>query len=927
MNRHLSVKSILSVLSAGALLLGICPVSAQNAEVRQEIAAAVSNGSDYREYSLTAAGAALSDQSFTANLGELYLDGAAFDGEKISFPFGASIEWKLESVPEARYEIELKYAAREGTSGNLDYSLKLDGEYPFEECRSLTLFRNYELPNGKFKKDTFGNELPYEPEERFECTTVCVSDKSGKQQSPFLFRLSSGERLSFTNNGCEIYIYGIALVPNEKSVSYKDYRKQNDDTEMGEYSQITEGEDAISVNTPRIGVSCDSSTAAVSPAAWENDVMNYIGGEGWSTPGAAVTWQFSVHKTGYYKISFRARQDYTGGLFVSRRLFIDGKIPFEEANALEFPFAMGWQVTTVGDKNGDYEFYLTEGRHTLSLECVIGSMGEYVSEIETALDELNGVYRRVLMLTGTSPDTMRDYSIEEKMPEIKAPLKEAYDILDKVSRSLKSISGQNGTDNVVFKDLLYQLKTFISDMETIPSKMSSFQSNLSAMATWINSRYEQPLDIDCFEVHTGAPKKISTDLFTAFKFFCVRFLRTFSDGYTSADLGSKNTEIEVWIPTARARSEVIKTLINDKFIPQNNIDVNIKLMTGAELNAIVAGLAPDVLVEQDAGAPVNYAMRRAVADLTQFSDFEEASKRFAEATFIPFRYNGGCYALPETMTIPMLFYRTDIFELLNIDPPNTWDDVYSIIAVLSANNMQFGGVSFDMLLYQLGGSYYNADGVSSALGTDAAVKAFKMWTEFYSDYGLPLSYNFLNRFRSGEMPVSIADYTLANQLDVMAPEISGDWSVAPIPAMNTEAGLNRTAVTASTACYIIQASRHKPEAWEFLKWWTDADTQYQYSTRLENKLGSVARIGVSNLKALESIPWSANIRSSVNAQLPHLTAVEQVPGGYFTSRHINNAFRHVVYYNENVRETLNEYINTINEEIAERRREFGLSVK
>ena len=37
-----------------------------------------------------------------------------------------------------------------------------------------------------------------------------------------------------------------------------------------------------------------------------------------------------------------------------------------------------------------------------------------------------------------------------------------------------------------------------------------------------------------------------------------------------------------------------------------------------------------------------------------------------------------------------MFYRTDIFEELGIEPPETWEDLYRIIPVLQRNNMEIG---------------------------------------------------------------------------------------------------------------------------------------------------------------------------------------------------------------------------------------------
>ena len=46
--------------------------------------------------------------------------------------------------------------------------------------------------------------------------------------------------------------------------------------------------------------------------------------------------------------------------------------------------------------------------------------------------------------------------------------------------------------------------------------------------------------------------------------------------------------------------------------------------------------------------------------------------------------------------------------------------------------------------------------------------------------------------------------------------------------------------------------------------------------------------------------------------------------GYFTGRHLDNAFRKVVNASENPREALSDYILYINDEIEIKRKEFNL---
>src|SRR5699024_2044811 len=97
----------------------------------------------------------------------------------------------------------------------------------------------------------------------------------------------------------------------------------------------------------------------------------------------------------------------------------------------------------------------------------------------------------------------------------------------------------------------------------------------------------------------------------------------------------------------------------------------------------------DVAMQVGEDVPVNFAMRNAAANLTQFEDFEEVTNRFRESAIVPYEYNGGVFALPEQQSFPMLFYRKDILAELGISTPETWQDLYNIISVLQKNNMEF----------------------------------------------------------------------------------------------------------------------------------------------------------------------------------------------------------------------------------------------
>ena len=378
----------------------------------------------------------------------------------------------------------------------------------------------------------------------------------------------------------------------------------------------------------------------------------------------------------------------------------------------------------------------------------------------------------------------------------------------------------------------------------------------------------------------------------------------------------------------------MKNMVDNDFTPRTGIPVNIQLVNGGILlSATLAGQGPDVALHAGGSDPVNYALRNAVADLRQFEDFEEVAAQFYDASLVPFEINGGVYALPETMSFPVMFYRADILQDLGVGIPQTWEEFYEAVSVIQKKNLDVGlpvgnaGAllqCYCMLLMQQGGQLYTDDGTSTALLTETAINAFQDWTALFSDYKLPVTYDFANRFRTGEMPLAIADYTQYNYLSVFAPEIKGLWGFTLVPGYKRDGGIDRTAPVSVSATILMEQSKKKESSWEFIKWWLSADAQQEYGNNLENILGVSGRLATANKSAMEMLPWSDKDIRVLKAQLEYVAGIPEIAGGYFTSRHINNAFYKVYNANENPRQVLEDYALVINKEITNKRKEFGL---
>lgn len=288
----------------------------------------------------------------------------------------------------------------------------------------------------------------------------------------------------------------------------------------------------------------------------------------------------------------------------------------------------------------------------------------------------------------------------------------------------------------------------------------------------------------------------------------------------------------------------------------------------------------------------------------------------------------------------MLFYRKDILEDLKLKVPQTWEDVYNIIPVLKKRQMEFAlpvpattGVSvlepskaFAMLLYQQDGQFYDKDGESSALDSEVSMQAFKKWTDLYVNYKLPLVFDLPTRFRTGEIPLAITDYNFYNTLSVSAPEIRGLWGFVPVPGiMQSDGTIKRDVSGSGSAVIMLNQAKDKDAAWAFMKWWTSKDTQVRFGREMEALLGASARYPTANIEALEELPWPTEDIRNLKQQWQWVKGIPEVPGGYYTGRSLDNAFREVTNNKTNTRDALYDYVEEINRELEFKQQEINLN--
>lgn len=863
--------------------------------------------------------------------------------EKDSIVFkshGGNCNIEFECLYEGLYTLEFEYFPIKNKRIDIELGIKIDDKYLYEDMKSFTLDRIF-TNNGEIITDSQGNDYNPQQIEVSKWFNGAFYSSSGNYDSKMQIYLSQGKhKLTIESLQEPVALSGITFVPAKTLNSYEDYISKNNQSSKA-FNRKIEAENTSLKSDYSLLAQTDRSSLITTPFSYTNQKLNIIGGETWKDVGQWLEWEIEVPEDGYYFIDFRYSQSYKQGLSSNRRLYINGSVPFAEANCLKFVYEPDWNIYSLKVNDEKVKYWLNKGVNTLRLEVVLGDVSKTTSEIDEIVYTLNNYYRQIIMITGSNPDTYRDYNLESEIPELINTLESVSKKLKDLYEEITVLTNGKGNSGNILNVLSYQLDDMIKSPSSIPFRMNSLSSNIGSLSSWGLEIKEQALDLDCIYISSEEKSyRANETFFQGLKREVLYFLYSFTTNYNSFETDTKDA-ISIWINTGRDQANIIRRMTDDLFTPQKNISVSIKMTSANAMQAFLSGNAPDVMLNVSRGLPVNLALRGALYDLTKFDDFDETVSAFSKTATQPYEIEGKVYALPETEIYYMLFSRDDVLKSLGLEKPNTWEEFYNCIQVLQLNGLYVGvsytGVDsstavdagigsknlFSAFLLQSGGSFYNKERTSTDLNSKIAIDAFEKWTDLYSRYNLPLSYNFFNRFRTGEMPLAIALYTEYNQIKAAAPEIAGLWSMGPIPGTKKEDGsIDRTQGGDGSACIITSTTKKADLAWEFLKWWTGVEAQTRYATDLEAIMGVAGRHPTANTEAMSNLQWTVEEYNALAEQHKYVVEIPVIAGSYYLTRGIDNAFRETVYDNRNAKESLSVWNQEIVNEINRKREEF-----
>ncbi|MBP3217493.1 MAG: extracellular solute-binding protein [Lachnospiraceae bacterium] len=880
---------------------------------------------------------------------------------------GSEVTWSVNAPEAGFYNLYLEYYLPESKGVPAERTVLINGELPFEDARNISFTRIW-TDGGEIRTDNQGNQIRPRQIERYDWQSAFFRDDIGFITEPYRFWLEQGaNELTLIADNEPMLIGGLTFAAVRQERDYQQYLSDYagaPDAGSADFLSVIQGEDSSVRSESSLYAKYDRSSPTTVPNSVTHTILNYIGGDSWRSAGQWIEWDFEVPADGWYHIMVKGRQNYSRGSVSNRKLLIDGEVPFTEVEEISFPYPNDWNCRKLTDGSGEeYRFYLKGGKHTIRLEATLGGMGTILEDLEDSTFRLNQIYRRILVYTGANPDPYRDYHIDTNYPEIMQAMSLESKRLYKIVDDMVAYSGQLAANIASAQTVAQQLERFCNKPQKITTEFVSFKDNVTALGTASLNMSESKLDVD-YLVVSGVDAQVPVDragffskIFHEIKSFGASFVVDYNAVGDVYDENGQDQVVKVWVLTGRDQGTILKAMVDDEFTPETGVKVNVEIIDpSALLNAVLAGRGPNVALSVGADQPVNYALRGAAEDITQFKDWEEVMAHYSPSSYEQYKLDGHIYGVPETQTFNVMFYRKDVLDELGLTTPDTWQELIEMLPTIQGNNLSIGIPTaagsnaaaaaststmsnipdlsmYFSLLYQYGGDMYNEAGTRTTVDSEAGVRAFDDYVRYFNDYGIPTVYDFVSRFRSGEMPIGIAAYSTYNTLMVSAPEIRGLWDFTLIPGTMRKQSdgseyLDRSDFITGSATMMIRTEDEslRQASWEFMKWWAKPETQIRFGREIEALLGSSARYATANRDAFTNLSWSADDIAVLNAQWDETVGIREVPGGYFTGRHISNAIRKVINEKTDSRETIIDYSILIDEEIRKKRIEFGMPV-
>jgi ABC-type glycerol-3-phosphate transport system substrate-binding protein len=871
---------------------------------------------------------------------------------------GDAVTFDVTVSEEGLYELYIDYLILPETRLRPSLSFQINDEFTYNELANMevpVLFVIDETPS----YDRFGDELIPNSSIVSKWDILTLTDPNRFFANPLKIHLQSGlNQISVTVNEGH-FLLGNATIGNlyQAPVPYSEY--QANIYSSGDVpTTILQAERYLYESRQNIRAKFVRNPS-LTPYSYKNRVLNVLDQTSYRKGGDSITYEFDVEQTGLYAISLKYLQSENDELSSFRSIEIDGKIPFAELKAYAFPFSRGWIYETLHDENNNpYLIYLEEGKHTLTISVTNEPVASLYHNLLDILDRMDVLSREINRLTGGLTDRYRDYKLDVYIPTIVSDL---IGIKEDIITAQNEIRNLYHDDNMAilneFDLAIRYLNQFIGDPDEIPPFKSRFNEGEGSIYGIINTNLpffvDSPLQLDeivFHDVNYELPNANASFIIRTYENLRSFFYSFFDPKYNESQVVDEDT-VEIWVRQSRLYIQIMQRMIDEEFTPQSGIKVQLSVMPDEQkiILANAAGRTPDAAMGLTVTRPFEFAIRDMLVDLRQLDGFYDLTSEFNKNSFIPFIYEDGVYSIPETMDVKLLFYRKDILNFLGVEPPETWEEVVSLIPVMQKYNYFFytplgGDNSFKTFgettpfIYQHHGDIYNEFGDKATLNENGSYEAFEFMTDLFSVYNVPITTsNFFQKFRDGLAPIGIGDGNTYIQLKYAAPELAGQWGVMPIPGVEYEYDdpnecpgpltdgrcIERWDPTYGVSSVIFNDSTKIDKAWEYFKWWFSSPVQSEFTYQLQSLLGDEFLHMTANVIAFQTSAWPSDSKYEVLEQWEWIRTVGKVPGDYLVERELSNAWNRVVNDGVDARVAIDDAVLIMNRELKRKLEEFG----
>lgn len=860
-----------------------------------------------------------------------------YAGEAVLVSPGMPVDVTVTVDADGFYYPQLSYVMVGDNILSNSFALLVDGEMPFDEASMLTL-DTYWTQKDTFDVDRYGNEVITMPQKYRGEISCALRDKMGYYADGFGLYLTGGEHtLRFSCSEGAFELRSITAAGEQP------YDAPASGMPQGHGLIQIEAEHVLFRSSPNIRPA-SAYAASLSPAAGEHRAINHIEEASYDAAGDLLVYAFEVEQAGFYALALHMTQTALPNYQVYRTIRIDGCLPSEDFRNAAFGYYPGFEYAAVQTENGDTAYiYLTEGTHTLSLRSSIDPMRPALELLSMISDEMSALTLEISKMTGGNSDKYRDFNLASYGFEVRADLNRWMDEIGTAYAYLNALAEKSNPGALSNLSLsIDKLRVLEKKPNDLPKKLSLFsQGSSSAGGAIINTVTElasSPMGLDsiCFYMQEeDLPKPLSTgDRLNA---AVTRFADSFQDQNYEAT-GSVEGRLQVWVNRPRQMLEIIQRMTDTDFTAKTGIAVDFSIMPDESklILAKASGSAPDVALSVTTSRVYELAVRGALVDLRQFDTFKTVAKRFPAGLLIPAACNEGLYALPETFSFNVLFYRKDILESLGLEIPDDQEEVLALLPSLHrygmnynnfvANSIGYKGFGTTMpYIFQSGGRLYEKGNIKTLLGQQETLDGLRNLTDSFIYYDMDFEVaSFYQSMRDGTLPIGTGDLFTFTQLLNAAPELSGKWGIALYPGIRDENGeVQRWISGAAQSDLIFSSSQMLQEAWQFLDWWMSDEVQTEFAYTLQATLGNEYIWTGANMNAFAQAPLPAEYRDVIVEQAAWIYETPRVPGSYMVEREISNAIYSVVNDGENLRQALDEAVKRIDKEVERKLEEFG----